>query len=109
MDFYGYRDTGAGEGTEEEEGEEEEEGKGDEAEEAKEDGRKRGSAEQAGMSSEGLMDRLLALVGVGVDTLVEDVLLLLPPADLRAARQVRVEMLLFPSTSCTSSARSVRP
>ena len=61
------------------------------------------------MSSEGLMDRLLALVGVGVDTLVEDVLLLLPPADLRAARQVRVEMLLFPSTSCTSSARSVRP
>ena len=48
MDFYGYRDTGAGEDTEEE-GEEEEEGKGDEAEEAKGDGRKRGrSAEQAG-------------------------------------------------------------
>ena len=62
------------------------------------------------MSSEGLMDRLLALRGgVGVETLVEDVLLLLPPDDLRAARQVRVEMLLFPSTSCTSSARSVRP
>ena len=41
------------------------------------------------MSSEGLMDRLLALRGgVGVENLVEDVLLLLPPADLRVSRQV---------------------